>query len=144
MRKLAAEKVKEVVQRFDPRAQVEFISENRAVIKVANDVIPRIIGREGKNIKKLEERLGISIDVEPAVESLGKEVGFRAGESGRSVALLFKKRMSGTQANIYVEGEYLFTATIGRKGDIKVSKDSDIGRTLIRALSGKKEIKVFV
>lgn len=144
VQKLAAEKVKEVVRKFDPRAEVEFVSENKVVIKVANEVMPRIIGKEGKNIKRLEERLGLSIDVEPAVESLGKEVRFKVGETGHSVALLFKKRMAGTQANVYVKGEYLFTATIGRKGDIKVGKDSDIGRALIRALAGRKEIKVFI
>ena len=47
-------------------------------------------------------------------------------------------------ASIYIDNEYLFTATVGKKGEIKVGKDSEIGKALIRALASKKEIKVFV
>ena len=144
VRKLAAEAVKDAVRRFDSHAQVDFVSDNKAVIKVANDAIPLIIGKEGKTIRMLEEELGISIDIEPAVGNLGKQTDFELGEKGDSVALFFSKHASGKQASIYVEGEYLFTATIGRKGEIKVGKDSDIGRSLLRAAAGKKEIKVFI
>lgn len=144
VRKLAEEQIKDVIRRFDSRATVDVVSDNKAIIKVANDVIPLIIGKEGKTVKKLEEELGLSIDIEPLVGNLGKQVEFEAGEKGGSIALFFNKHLSGKQASIYVEGEYLFTATIGRKGDIKVGKESDIGHQLLRALAGKKEIKVFV
>jgi len=144
VRKLAEEQIKDVIRRFDSRATVDVVSDNKAIIKVANDVIPLIIGKEGKTVKKLEEELGLSIDIEPLVGNLGKQVDFDVGEKGDSVALFFNKHISGKQASIYVEGEYLFTATIGRKGEIKVGKDSDIGRQLLRAVAGKKEIKVFV
>ncbi|MEM5814230.1 MAG: PINc/VapC family ATPase [Candidatus Aenigmatarchaeota archaeon] len=144
VRKLAENQIKDAIRRFDSRATVDVVSDNKAIVKVANDAIPLIIGKEGKNIKKLEEELGISIDVEPAAANLGKQVDFELGEKGASVALFFNKHLSGKQASIYIENEYLFTATIGRRGDIKVGKDSDIGRQLIRAMAGKKEIKVFI
>jgi ATPase len=144
VRKLAEEQIKDAIRRFDSRATVDVVSDNKAIIKVANDVIPLIIGKEGRTVKKLEEELGLSIDIEPLVGNLGKEIDFETGEKGASIALFFNKHLSGKQASIYVEKEYLFTATIGRKGEIKVGKDSDIGRSLIRALAGKKEIKVFI
>ncbi|MBU3958051.1 MAG: hypothetical protein KKB25_03170, partial [Nanoarchaeota archaeon] len=39
----------------------------------------------------------------------------------------------GKNANIYIENEYLFTATVGRTGQIRVNKDSDLGKALLQA-----------
>jgi len=86
----------------------------------------------------------VHIDVEPSVENLGKQIEFEVGESGAYISMGFSKKFSGKNANIYVEGEYLFTATVGRKGEIRVSKDSEIGKSLIRTIAGRREIKVFV
>ncbi len=144
LQKLAAEKIKEEVRKFDPRAEVEFLSDNKVAVKVRNEIIPRLIGKEGKMIKSIEDKLGISIEVEPAVESLGKEINFDAGETGAYIVLNFDKRFAGKNANVYVEEEYLFTATIGREGNIKVSKGSDLGKSLIRGIATKKTIGVFI
>jgi len=145
VQKLAAEKVKEIFRRFDPNAKVEFVSDNRVSVKVDNDVIARIIGKEGKNIKQMEQEIGLSIDIEPSVKSLGKAVrDFKVSETGAYLVVRFKNKISGENVSIYIEDEYLFSATVGRKGEMKVSKDSDIGRSLIKALTGRSEIKVFI
>jgi ATPase len=144
LRKLAGDRIKAEIRKFDPDVDVEFLSEDKVAVKVRNDVIPRLIGKDGKTIKELEDRLGISIEVQPLVESLGKQIRFDVNETGAYIVLSFDKRAFGKNANIYIENEYLFTATIGRKGEIKVSKDSDLGKELIRALTTKREIKVFI
>ncbi|HLC51301.1 MAG TPA: PINc/VapC family ATPase [archaeon] len=144
LQKLAGEKIKEEVRKFDPRAEIDFVSDNRVAVKLRNDVIPRFIGKEGKTVHALEEKLGISIDVEPAVNSMGKEIKFDAGETGGYVVLTFDKKAFGKGANVFIDSVYLFTATIGRSGDIKVSKHSDIGKALIAAVASRKEIKVFI
>jgi ATPase len=144
MEKLAEERIKEEIRRFDSNAEVTFVSPEKVVVRVNNEMVSRMIGKEGKNVKELEERLGVSIDIEPMVESLGNEIRTEVGETGAYVVMYFKKEFCGEKANVYISNEYLFTATIGRKGEIKVSKDSDIGRALIRAASGKKAIKVFI
>ena len=144
LRKLAGDRIKSEIRKFDPDVDVEFLSENKVAVKVRNDVIPRLIGKDGQTIKELEDRLGISIEVQPLVESLGKQIKFDVNETGAYIVLSFDKRTFGKNANIYIENEYLFTATIGRKGEIKVSKDSDLGKELIRALTTKREIKVFI
>lgn len=143
LEKLAIDKIKSEISKFDPRAKIEFINENRISVKVRNDAIPYIIGREGKTIKNLEDRLGISIDVEPAVGSMGNELDYEIKETGGYIVFNFRKNCSGKNANIYIEDEYLFTATVGRGGQIKVSKQSDIGKQIIKALTRKASIKVF-
>jgi predicted PilT family ATPase/intein/homing endonuclease len=144
LRKLAAERILEEIKRFDPNAKVEIVNDNKAIVKVDNRIIPRIIGRDGETIKKIEDRLGIRIEVEPRIPSLGKEVYFRIDESGNSINFSFDKSLIGRIANIYLDEEFLFSATIGKKASIKVSKDSDIGRELIKAIVSKKKIKVIV
>lgn len=144
MQRLAQEKIMDEIRRFDRAAEIEFLSDEKIAVKVRNEVIPRLIGKEGKTITEIEKKLGIHIEVQPAVESLGKEVRFEIGETGAYLVFVFDKKLAGKNANVYIESEYLFTATVGRTGQIRVSKDSDLGKNLLRAITSKKEVKVFV
>ncbi len=143
IKRLAKERIYMEFKKYDPNAVVEIV-QNKAIVKVKNQVIAKIIGKEGKNIKKIEEKLGIKIEIEPAVETLKKEIGFDIDETGAYIVLQFDKKYSGKNANVYIEEEYLFTATIGRKGQIKVNKDSDLGKALLRALASNKKVRVFI
>ncbi|NOZ81546.1 MAG: Flp pilus assembly complex ATPase component [Candidatus Micrarchaeota archaeon] len=140
---LAKERIKQEIRRFDPGAEVNIIGE-KAVIKIRNEAIPKIIGKQGKTIASLERKLGIQLEVEPAVTTLGKEVKFQIGESGAYVVLVFQKKLSGNTADIYVNGDYLFSATIGRNGQIKVSKNSELGKKLISLIAAKKKLRAFI
>ncbi len=144
VQRLAMQKIKAEISKFDADAKVEFLSNRRVSVKIRNEAIPSLIGKEGKMIKRIEDRLGISIDVEPAVESLGREIRHETKETGGFMILQFKRNYSGKNANIYVEDEYLFTATIGRSGQIKVNKRSDLGKQILKALTRKATIKVFI
>jgi ATPase len=144
IKELASQKILEEIKRFDPKAEVEILSDEKAVVKVANEFIPRLIGRNGSMISSLEKKLGIHLEVEPRIPALGKEVSFGFEEKGNSIEFSFDKKFVGRTACIYVGENFLFSATIGKKGKIKVSKDSDLGRELLRAIVGKKKIRVLV
>ncbi|MEM5878904.1 MAG: PINc/VapC family ATPase [Candidatus Aenigmatarchaeota archaeon] len=144
MKKLAAERIKQEIERFDPRAQVELVSDTQAIVRVENDVIARLIGKEGNTISAIEKKLGLHIEVEPRVPAIGKEVEFEINESGNSIEFKFNKKLVGKVANFYVEDEFLFSATIGKKASIKVNKASEIGKEIIRALVNKKMIKALI
>ncbi|MDG6223018.1 MAG: PINc/VapC family ATPase [Candidatus Bathyarchaeota archaeon] len=62
---LALQRITQSIQKYDKGAQIELTGKNRALIKVDKKVIPRIIGKNGKNISKIEKNLGIQIDIEP-------------------------------------------------------------------------------
>jgi len=143
-RKLAAERVLQEIRRFDPQAEVTFVSDNKAVLKVDSESIPILIGKKGATISKLEKSLGISIDVEPATPTGGSEVRFRIAEFGNRIDLEFDKKDVGQVASVYIDNEYLFSATIGKKSQIRVSKGSDLGKALLRAKVGEKAIKILV
>ena len=143
VRKLAAERVLQEIRRFDPHAETELVSDDKAVVRVDNEMISRLIGKDGVMISKIEKMLGIRIEVEPRIPAIGKETKFKLKEVGNSLELKFDKNLIGKIASIYVENEFLFSATVGKKGKIRVTKSSGIGKKLVKASFGKN-IKVVV
>lgn len=132
------------IRKFDPQAKVEIVSDNKAIIRMDNSVIPKLIGKKGKVINQIESKLGIHLEIEPRMPALGREINYALEELGNSLEFIFGKKWVGKVANFYIDGEFLFSATIGKKGKIKVTKASDIGKALLRAIYAKKEIKVLV
>jgi len=139
---LAGQAILREVQKFDRNAEVELVGE-KAIVRVDNDVIPKIIGREGTNIKALEKKLGISIDIMPFSPTLGKRVEFDMFESGASLIVSIDKRMVGNMINFYSDDHLVFSAMLGKKGQIKVAKSSDIGKQAMAAYI-KNRLKAFV
>jgi ATPase len=142
VKKLAEERVLMEIRRYDPKASVEIVG-NKALVKVDNRVIGRLIGKDGENISRLEKKLGLRIEVLPKYYTLGNEVQFQISESGNSIDLVFDKSLAGEVVSFYIDGEFLFSAMVGKKGAIKISKESDIGKELLKAIYEKREIKAF-
>ena len=142
--RLAEEMIREEISRFDPNAEVKLVSANRAVVKVDNEIVPILIGKKGVTITKLEEKLGVKLDVEPLAPSNGKQVRYDIKEVGNHLDIVFKDDLTGEVANVYVGDEYLFSATVGGKSQIRVSKKSDLGRSLLRGLVSKQRIRVLI
>lgn len=143
VRRLAKERILQEIRKFDPHAEAEVVSDNKVVVRVDNEMIPHIIGKEGKTVMELEKKLGISIDIEPSVKSLGKLMSHTVSESGAYINIGFDTKMSGKAVSVYIDDRFLFSATIGSKDVIKVSKDSDIGSSLMRAVVNRKKIKCY-
>ena len=54
--------------------------------------------------------------------------------AGNYVVLNFGKDNIGTPFDILVDDEYLFTATVGKKGTIKIKKDIELATIILEAL----------
>jgi ATPase len=61
---LAAEPIRDEFLKYTDRCDVEVISENKAKVRVPDYAIAGLIGKGGEHISKIEERLGMSIDIE--------------------------------------------------------------------------------
>jgi ATPase len=144
IKKLASERILQEVRKFDPRAEVEITADNRATVRVENEKVGRMIGKEGATVCKLEEQLGIHIDVEPKVLALGKEVDFGIEESGNSVELMFNSKLVGKNVSVHIDDEFLFSAIIGKSGRIRITKKSDIGRKILKATVSNKKLRAMV
>lgn len=141
-KRLAAQQIMEEIARFDPLAEIEIINENSARIRVDNRVIARLIGKDGTTINKIQDHLGIHLDVEPKLAAIGKEITYDIKESGNAIEFKFDRKLIGKSANIYIEDSFLFSAIVGKKGKINVTKRSDIGREIVKAVVSNKKIKV--
>ncbi|HKO39753.1 MAG TPA: PINc/VapC family ATPase [Nitrososphaeraceae archaeon] len=141
--KLAESKIKDVVRRFDPNAEIEIISDNKVRIKVAKEIIPKIIGRSGSTVSELENILGLRIDIEAKTLALDKEIDFQINESGSSIIIIPDKKEVGSNVGVYINKEFLLSSKIGRKSRIKVDKRSEHGQKLLNAILTSSNIKLL-
>ncbi len=140
---LARKYILNEIRKFDSHADAEIVNDNKAIVRVDNEVVPRLIGKEGRTIKQLEEKLGIGIEVSPKTATLGRQASFSVDETGAYLAFTFQPKLSGKFANFHIGEDYLFSATIGKGGKVRVAKDSDVGKEVIKAVV-KNMLKVFV
>ncbi len=150
MESLAEEKIIDKLRKYDPNPRVEFLNDSRIKIYVSKDSIPGIIGRNGSNIKELEAMLNLHIDVEDNNSNLtndsnlNNDVPFDFSESRTSLLLDVGRQYSGNYSDIHVDGEFLFSSRIGRKGQIKILKRSNDGKKFTRFVTTKSNIQVFL
>ncbi len=144
VKKLAAQKIMEEMRKFDPNARVEISNDNSAVVHVDNNVISKVIGKSGATVNQLQEKLGIHLDIEPKIVALGKEADYDVKEIGNTIEFRFNKKMIGKMANLYVDDKFILSAIVGKKGKVKISKRSEIGKEFVKALISNKKIKILV
>ncbi|MEM3571535.1 MAG: KH domain-containing protein, partial [Candidatus Bathyarchaeia archaeon] len=144
IKRLAEERILQEIKRFDPNARVQLISENKAIVKVNQKSIPLLIGKKGSTISRLEEKLGIKIDVETYSSQKGIEINFALKETKNYIDLYFDKDYIGKTVSLYINDEFLFSAIVGKKGRIRISKNSIQGNELINALLEGKKIETIV
>lgn len=144
VRKLARSKIVDIMRKFDPKAEVNVISDNKVQVRVSKESAPRLIGRGGSNISELEEMLGVKIDVEAKIPTLGKEIEFDISETGSSINILLDDNVVSRMVDVYVEDEYVLSSQVGKKARVKVDKHSESGKKILNAIIAEQEIKVFL
>jgi len=119
--------------------KVEMLTDSSAVIHVPHDEAARVIGKAGKNIDQIEKNLGMHIDVrtkdETAVASPKVE------ETGKHI-IIWLEGHAGEYVDVYIGDEPLFTATVGRRGDIRVAKSSEMAKRMLKRLKKGERIEI--
>jgi ATPase len=125
--------------------EVELAGPNTATVYVTDDDISYVIGKGGGRISDVEDRLGVDIDVRTLDEREGATAAnggdaTHAGEqvvpeiTGQHVVLAVPDAAAGDTVEVRADGEYLFTATVGRGGEVQVSRGSAIAEELEAAI----------
>ena len=143
--------------------EVEIRDPDTAVVWVEDDDISQVIGKGGGRISDVENRLGIDIDVRTfsdRPEGHGHAGGDADEDSGASGAggagageivtpditsrhvLIPMEGYEGETVEVRADGEYLFTATVSRGGEVQVSRGSAIAEELERAIDRGRAITV--
>ncbi|PWB55578.1 MAG: ATPase [Candidatus Methanoperedenaceae archaeon] len=126
----AREIVKELRKYTGNVIEVEIVSDSSATVYMDEEDIAGVIGKGGKNIDLIEKRLGIHLDIREKKREKAKIKGgvksfVPAVEHSKKYVLLTVKELSGATVDVYSGDEYLFTATVGRKGDVKIGKETE-------------------
>ncbi|MGY5149757.1 MAG: ATPase, T2SS/T4P/T4SS family [Candidatus Nitrosopumilus sp. bin_68KS] len=145
--KLAEDKIKDTFKRYDPSAQVEILSDNRVKVLVNEQYIPSIIGRGGSNINEIEKSLQVHIDVvaknSENISLESNDIPFTFSESKTALLLTVSREYTSMHADIYANDKFLSSVRIGKKGQIKIPKRSDIARNLMSTTS-QNDIKLYL
>ncbi|RAW46603.1 ATPase [Halorubrum sp. 48-1-W] len=150
---------------------VELKGDDGAIVYVDEGDIGTVIGKGGGRISDIEGRLGIEIDVrthsekpggrgagssggDPGGNGRGGAGSGRDGQVGEERGSVVTPEITsrhvvldvdagvGETVEVRANGEYLFTATVGRGGEVQVSRGSAIAEELEDAIDRKRTITV--
>ena len=146
--KLAEDKIKDYFAKYDSNAQVEILSENRVKVSVREDCIASIIGRGGTNINEIEKFLKVHIDIvakdSDMLSVTDNDLPFSFSESKSALLLTVNREYTSMHVDIYTNEKFFVSVKIGKKGQIKIPKRSDIGRNLLNSTSSQNDIQLFL
>jgi ATPase len=130
--------------------EVKIISDNKAVVYIEDRDVPAAIGKGGKNVSAVVNKLGIGIDIRPLSEfevlkpveeemRLGDGIGIRID---RRQLVIISPENKGKIVDVFAGKEYLFTATVNEEGDILLAKNSTIAQEMIRRYNKGETIRL--
>ncbi len=139
--KLAEGEVQDFIANYaSGPVEVEMVSDHRAMVRVRDKDLPRVIGKGGKTIDEIERALGIHIDVRKFESK--EERKMRENKEHHPIIERTKKHVilnvpeaAGADVEVHAGEEFMFSATVGRHGDIKVRIDSDIADDILDAMN---------
>ena len=103
-----------------------------------------MLGKKGKKLNKLENQLGLKIDIEEClpkskeIRSLKFDLSLEATRGNFSMG----SKHANKDFDIYTDSTYVFSAKASKDGKIKLNKDSEIGEIILDALDKAQDIKV--
>jgi ATPase len=161
--KLAEEEIRNVIGRYaSGTVEVEVTSDDSALVKVRGDDMRKVIGKGGSVIDRIENTLGIHIDVREieaeaprtskgrrsvsesrATQQKPRPSGLEEGTAVSSVHPLIEinkkhlilgvPELAEKDVEVFIEGEYLFSATVSRHGEIKLRVISELASDILEA-----------
>ena len=111
------------------------------------DKYSKVIGKSGKTIQELEKSLGLHIDVEEhRTQNISTTTPLPFDISESRTALIFEvgRELTGHMVEFVVNGEFLFSSKIGKKGKIKILKRSSEGKRFSRFVETVNNLEIFL
>ena len=146
--KLAADSIKMAFDRYSRNAEVEVVADNKCVVYVPSSDIAKIIGKGGKNIELIEKEIGMGIDVRElgagkAAEGNQEEIPYDMRIKKGLILFDLGIKMQNNDVNVYVGDDFLLTAKAGKTGIIKIKKDNNIGRLIMKEINRGGKIRLM-
>jgi ATPase len=154
--KVAEREIQHEIGRFtDGPVKVRMLTDNKAVVYIDDRDVPAAIGKGGKNVAGIVNKLSIGIDIRPLSEFEEKEErggspkaegistseGIELRTDKKNLSIISPEN-AGKIVDVFGGKEYLFTATVNDEGEITVAKSSTIAQDMIRRFEEKEVIRL--
>jgi ATPase len=144
---------REIGRYTDGFVDVQMTSDTKAVVYIDDKDVPAAIGKGGKNVSAIVNKIGIGIDIKPRSEFDRQQAQPRGEEEfnlGGGIRIQTDKKQltivapeqSGRIVDVFAGKEYLFTATVNESGEIHLAKNSSIAQEMIRRYTNNEVIKL--
>lgn len=153
--KLSEKEIQREIGRYtDGFVDVQMISDTKAVVYIDDKDVPAAIGKGGKNVSAIVNKLGIGIDIKPRSEFERQQAQPQKSEEeynlGGGIRIQTDKKQltiiapseSGKIVDVFAGKEYLFTATVNEQGEIHLAKNSSIAQEMLRRHTNNEVIKL--
>jgi ATPase len=131
-----------LLRRLAGSAQVS-LEDGRLVVRCERDDYVRLTEKYAGRIRRLEQKLGIKIEVEPRIPSLGSEVDATINDADGKLEILLSGVEEGQRVSVYAGERHVLTATVGKGRKIRVSKKSEAGAAILKHLLAGEKPRVF-
>ena len=135
---------------------VQMVSDTKAVVYIDDKDVPAAIGKGGKNVSAIVNKIGIGIDIKPRSEfdrqqiqqmqpKADEEINLGGGikiQTDKKQLTIVAPDQSGRIVDVFAGKEYLFTATVNETGEIHLAKNSSIAQEMIRRYTNNENIKL--
>ena len=109
----------------------EFEPPNSLTLFVSNKDRPRVIGKDGRTIEEIEQKLGLSITVKSLDEMDEMEFVIDIYPIKNKVNLVFPQVCIGKDVIVTVNGTNIVQLTVGKSGEVSIAKNSQVGKLLM-------------
>lgn len=119
--------------------EVKMKGSGKAVVRVPEPMMARLIGRKGASISELERKLKVRLDIEANEPDKDDKVDIVPLVKNRIIYLDTGKKNSSV--NIYIDDILVLQAISSNKGIVRIKADSGAGSAIYKAIKGGKSLK---
>jgi ATPase len=143
---LAEKTIEDEFRLHTDKVKVEVVSDHKCIVYVPEADIPRIIGKQGKNIEEMEKKIGMNIDVQELKgDIVSKEnIEFDTKINKKNIQFMLKEEYKYKEVDIYIENDYLLTVKVGKSGIVNIQKKNKIGNIIVDAVNMGDKVKLVL
>lgn len=140
--KLAEERINQDIRKMlgTSKVDVKMQGEGRVLIQVAEENLPKIIGRKGATVNELEKRYGLRIDVEPFGEHEDDERR-KADVDIKNRIIYLSVGEPNREVKFYVDNILILQARSSSKGIVRIKIASDTGAAIYNYIKMGKNVE---
>ncbi|MBR9677311.1 Flp pilus assembly complex ATPase component TadA [Candidatus Woesearchaeota archaeon] len=144
--KLAQKTLQEKISKLQKDAKVEVVSTTKAIIYYPKNEIGKLLGAKGERIKRLEQELGLALDVMPLdnYTETSEGLDFKFSKTTTSLIFSLDDSIIGKEVKIIVGGDKLIVAKVSKKAQLKIKRNNKIAKILEKAIKNNEQITLLI